>query len=140
MSDKTALRVEPDPLPSSERGDYSSILEENLALLRRADEMQGKMVESTQEAKRYLDHSLTLQKELDEEKAKRKLSSYRAIRRKIIWINMLVALFIMFGPTLLWYKAQSIFHPGICAVGLIGIVWMIVTCTWLDGLADRENY
>jgi hypothetical protein len=141
MSDKTAVRVESDPLPSSEGGnDYASLLEENIALLRRVDEFQGKVTEAKTETVKAVEAKQQAEKELLEYKEKHKLpSGYRGIRRKIIWLNIMVAVAVMFLPTLIWYKNQTVFHPGFCAIGLGGIVWMIVTCVWLDGLADNEQ-
>lgn len=125
-----SVRVETSPV---EEKDFSALLTENLDLLRRSEAHANQLL--TAIAGRE-----NAERALQEEKEKARIpGGYRGIRRKIIWLNVLVSLMVMFGPTAVWYHLQPILPPQVCAIGLGGIVWMLVTCVWLDGLADREN-
>lgn len=130
MSTTGRLRAEPEPVPERDK-DYGDLLNENLVLLRQAEEKNKELLEVIHKRDELQE---LLNKELTKDRATK---GYRGIRRKLIWLNFLIGLIVMFGPFVLWYKMHT--HPVFIAIGILGVVWLILTNGWADTLADRES-
>lgn len=127
---ETAVRVQTDPATVEER-DFSSLLTENLELLRRSESHASQLLvaNTAKEA---------AEKTLREQKEKQKVpGGYRGIRRSVIRLNVLISVLLLLTGPMLWLKAGA--PPQVNAVAIAGVIWMIVTCMWLDALADIET-
>lgn len=142
MSTTGQLRAEPEPLPSADK-DYAGLLAENLALLRKTEELHLQ-IETLDKAK---DAAMQAQSEAEKallkEQLKKKLTRVsRATLRVLVWLYSFCGIMMLFAPMglYLWFYYLGN-HPDAAIITFVdvGIIVLAVTAVWATALAEEER-
>ena len=133
MSETSKVRVatETKTAESDVAPDYQFLLEENMVLLRAQAQHSAEQLKLTEKIGKLETDLATARV------AAKKPTSMKAWRKRIALFHIPFAIALGSSGLVLWLK--HIAPAEACFMAIPGIIWMVISMIYLDGLADGEN-